>query len=187
MNEKLHTTDLAGHCNEPTAWKILKETTRQLVERGQLVVAPSLIVIGDEGNFTLMDEATPQAGFDAPETAHARRTTASTAWSIGATMFYIVMGRQVMNGKGGAGQSPTSKLPYMRSEWPQLSELVQQCLQYAPERRPALQDILDKATEQCTRCDDDVRRGPRFKAATAPHDDGQTEQDLAFWPENMQP
>lgn len=187
MSEKTYTTDLAGHCNEPTAWKILKETSGQMMERQQLIVNPSLIAIEDNGSFTLQPDTLQQSGFDAPETSHSDRTTASAVWSMGATLFYIVMGRQVMNDKGGQSQTATSKLPYMRIDWPELSDLVQQCLQYAPAKRPSLQQIHDKAVAQCTRCENDIKRGPKIKAVASPQHFDNTELELDFWPETMQP
>lgn len=187
MEEKRYTSDFAGHCNELTAWQILKETSEQLIERKQLVVNPFIIEIGEDGHFALMPSETQVAGFDAPEANEKHRDKASVVWSLGATLFHIVMGRQVMNGKGGTGQKEASRLPYMRSEWPVLSELVQQCLRYQPMQRPSMQQIQAKATEHYNRCLEEVRRGPKFKKASNPSADGtiNAKNDMAFWPETM--
>lgn len=187
MEEKRYASDIAGHCNEPTAWQILKEVSQQIIERKQLIVNPFIIEIGDNGYFTLSPTETQSSGFDAPEVAAAHRAEASVVWSLGATLFYVVMGRQVMNDKGGAGQSETSKLPYMRSEWPVLSELVQRCLRYHPQQRPSLQQILDKASEQHGRCMEEIRRGPKFKKNSENAIDGtiNAANEMAFWPESM--
>lgn len=185
--EKRYASDIAGHCNEPTAWQILKEVSQQIIERKQLIANPYIIEIGDNGHFALSPTETQPSGFDAPEVATAPRTEASVVWSLGATLFYVVMGRQVMNGKGGEGQSETSKLPYMRSEWPELSELVQQCLRYQPRQRPGLQQILDKASKQHDRCLGEIRRGPKFKKNSENAIDGtiNAADEMAFWPESM--
>lgn len=187
MEEKRYTSDIAGHCNEPTAWQILKEVSEQLIDRKLPVVNPFIIEIGEDSHFVLLPSETQVAGFDAPEADDTHRTEASTVWSLGATLFHVVMGRQVMNGKGGAGQNENSRLPYMRSEWPTMSELVQHCLRYQPSQRPTLQQIHDKAAEQHSRCLDDIRRGPKFKIATALATDGtiNATNDMAFWPETM--
>ena len=187
MEEKRYTSDLAGHCNEPTAWQILKEVSQQQIERKPSLVNPFIIEIEENGRFTLLPAETQVLGFDAPEVDGTHRTEASAVWSLGATLFYIVMGRQVMNGKGGAGQSENSRLPYMRSEWPLMSELVQQCLRYHSSQRPSLQHILDKATEQYNQCMEEVRRGPKFKKASDFAFDGSNNatNDMAFWPEAM--
>ena len=187
MEEKRYTSDLAGHCNEPTAWQILKEVSQQQIERKPSLVNPFIIEIEENGRFTLLSAETQVLGFDAPEVDGTHRTEASDVWSLGATLFYIVMGRQVMNGKGGAGQNENSRLPYMRSEWPLMSELVQQCLRYHPSQRPSLQQILDKATEQYNQCMEEVRRGPKFKKTSDFTFDGSNNatNDMAFWPETM--
>lgn len=187
MEEKKYASDIAGHCNEPTAWQILKEASQQLIEHKQLVINPFIIEIGEDGHFALLPSETQVAGFDAPEANGTHRAEASSVWSLGATLFHIVMGRQVMNGKGGTGQSATSRLPYMRSEWPKMSKLVQQCLRYQPSQRPTLQQIHDKAEEQYSRCMEEVRRGPRFKKATEHASNGtiNAANGMAFWPETM--
>ncbi len=187
MEEKRYASDIAGHCNEPTAWQILKEVSGQLIEHKLLWVNPFVIEIGDDGHFTLLSAEKQCSGFDAPNADTAHPTDADTAWSLGATLFYIVMGRQVMNGKGGAGQRETSRLPYIRSEWPALSELVQQCLRYPPSRRPSLQQIHDEAVEQHNRCVEEIRLGPKFKKASDAATNGTINvvDDLSFWPETM--
>ncbi len=188
MSETIYISELAGHCNEVTAWRILKEASQQLIEQGQYVVSPSSIAIADDGHFALMPTNTPRDGFDAPQSDAANRNAADAVWSLGATLFYVVMGRQVMNGKGGKGQTASSKLPYLRSKWPEMSKLVQQCLQYDPALRPTLHDILDKSTKQYERCLADIKRGPKFKPSRDPDNDTIEGRDdaLAFWPDNME-
>lgn len=187
MEEKRYTSDFAGHCNESSAWQIIKEISQQLIEHKQHVVNPFIIEIGEDGHFTLMPSETQASGFDAPEVNNNQRTEASAVWSLGATVFHIVMGLQVMNGKGGTGQSETSRLPYMRSEWPVMSELVQKCLCYQPSQRLTLQQVLGIATEQYNRCKEEIRRGPKFKQAseTTPNGMINASDDMAFWPETM--
>lgn len=186
MEEKRYASDIAGHCNEPTAWQILMEVSQQLIERKQLIVNPFIFEIEEDGHFMLLSSETQLSGFDAPEAIDGQHTETSAVWSLGASLFHIVMGHQVMNGKGGAGQSENSKLPYMRSEWPVMSELVQQCLRYQPSQRPTLQQILNKATEQHNRCKEEVRRGPKFKKVTDLADATiNAADDMAFWPEAM--
>lgn len=186
-DERVTAADFAGHCSESTAWQILKEMSGQLLESKQGVFNPYLVKIGDNGHFSLTASDTQANGFDAHEIATESRPESATVWSLGASLFYIVMGRQVMNGKGGNGQTPTSRLPYIRSEWPALSELVQQCLQYAPEKRPSLKDVYDTAKQNHERCLNDIKRGPKFKPAaqTQAGDGTNKDKELAFWPETM--
>lgn len=188
MSETIYISELAGHCNEVTAWRILKDASQQLIEQGHYIIDPSTMVIADDGHFALMLAHEPHDGFEAPKCNAANRDAAAAVWSLGATLFFVVMGRQVMNGKGGKGQTASSKLPYMRSKWPEISKLVQQCLQYDPALRPTLHDILDKSTKQYERCLADIKRGPKFKPTS--DSDRETLEDhydaLTFWPENME-
>lgn len=186
MSERIPVSELAGHCNEATAWRILEEVSRHLMEGKQRIVNPYIIDIGENGHFALEATQEQQSGFDPHEVEANSRTEASTVWSLGATLFYIVMGRCVMNGKGGEGQSETSKLPFIRSEWPEMSELVQQCLQFEPANRPTLQEIHDKALQNLKRCHNDIRRGPKIKSTSSMPNELETiDKDLFFWPERM--
>lgn len=185
MNEKLTIADLSGHANELTAWKLLKEVSEQAMERKQFTINPSLIEIGEGSHFVLMLSGAQQSGFDAPETLNAERSEASAVWSLGATAFYAVMGVQVMNGKGGLGQTKASRLPYMRSGWPELSELIQQCLQFDPIKRTTLRSIHDKSLQHYEKCLNQIKRGPRFKLTEQLQPTEKLGQDLDFWPETM--
>lgn len=188
MEEKTYASELAGHCNETTAWRILKEVSGDLIHNEIRPVNPFCIEINDDGHFALAaEQTTHRDSFDAPEHSENRLNEAEAAWSIGATLFYIVMGGEVMNGKGGKGQHESSKLPYMRSEWPELSELVQCCLHFNPSQRPSLQEIHKKAERQYQRCLDEIQRGPKIKVKEPSSPSGETndEHKLSFWPETF--
>lgn len=185
MNEKLTIADLAGHANEPTVWKLLKEVSEQAMKQKQFIINPFLVEIGEDGHFMLMPSEVQQTGFDAPEAVNAERKEANAVWSLGATAFFAVMGVQVMNGKGGLEQTKTSRLPYMRSEWPELSELIMQCLQFDPIKRNSLQSIYDKSLQQYEQCLNQIKRGPRFKHTEQLQSTEKLEKDLDFWPETM--
>lgn len=175
----------AGYCTELTAWQLLHDVVAQLQEataagtpasRG---ISPSAVMIGPEG-FVLAETA-PQPVYTAPEGGG---TPAADVWSLGATLFRLVMGCDVMNGRGGAGQRPGSTLPYMRSEMPQLSELVMHCLSYDPARRPTLAQLAEEADAQLARCREEVRKGLKHK----PLDTGEQAAAQAAsdsWPEEM--
>lgn len=186
MSEKIPVSELASHCNEALAWSILEEVSRQLMEGKQRIVNPFIINIGEDGHLFLASAQEQQSGFDPHEVNANTRTETGVVWSLGATLFYIVMGRIVMNGKGGEGQSETSKLPYIRSEWPDMSELVQRCLQFEPANRPTLQEIHDKALQHRKRCQEDIRRGPKIKSFSSDSNKLEAkEKELIFWPESM--
>lgn len=188
MEETLNTIEIAGYCNELTAWRILKEVSTALLSDSTARVSPAHIEIKDDGGFALLHQTSVNLeGFEAPEVLKGNRTEASVVWSLAASVFYLVMGRQVMNGKGGAAQQESSRLPYMRSFWPQLSELVQQCLNYHPEQRPTLLEINKLSTRQYHFCAESVKKGPAFQERR-PDTVGQEGPSISvsdFWPEPM--
>lgn len=172
---------------EIAAWRLLCDIAQELLrQEGNAIVKPSLISIQEDGGFQL--EA-PQGevaidGFDAPECAHSGRTTESTVWSLGATVFYIMMGCQVMNGRGGRGQTAQSRIPYLRHGMPDLSELTQRSLRYQPRLRPTVQDIITIAKANLQRCEDQMQKGPQLhqtKDVTVQRTAGEE----GFWPEEM--
>ena len=191
MDNTLYALELAGHCNETTAWKFLKDVSEALRANPTVPVNPTVIEIKDDGSFALATQAASLSleGFDAPESLQGNRSEASAVWSLAASLFYLVMGCQVMNGKGGVGQSESSKLPYMRSTLPLLSELVQRCLQYKPEFRPNLDEVNKLATRQYGLCMEALKRGPKFQEKSLDQEkQGSLEsQSMEFWPEAMQP
>ena len=186
MDERYLAADIAGYCRRLTAWKIVKEMSDALMNDKNARVSPFLIGIKDDGGFELLktNERDIVEGFDAPETLDGTFNEVSQVWSLAASIFYIVMGCQIMNGKGGRGQLETSRIPYMRSELPQLSELVQQCLNFHPEMRPSMKKVNEIATKELQRCTEEVRKGPKFRdkkdAIEAKHKD-----ETGFWPEAM--
>lgn len=186
MEDRVYAIELAGYCNELTAWRILRDVSADLLKQAS-AVSPTLIVIKDEGfELERASEAADLGGFEAPEVKGGAQTEASAVWSLAATVFYLVMGCQIMNGKGGKGQRATSKVPYMRSELAKMSELVQQCLQYRPELRPTAKEVNEMASEQYKNCEETVKLGPKFRVKTTFDDnENNIDNELAFWPESM--
>lgn len=107
-------------------------------------------------------------------------------WSLSATVFRMIMGCNIMNGRGGKAQKETSKLPVMRSEMPALSRLVQQCLDYNPAKRPSIDEVIATAKENLERCKEAMKKGPRMKPETASSASA-SQADSTAWPEEMVP
>lgn len=186
MEDRVYAIELAGYCNELTAWQILRDVSADVLKQPG-AVSPGLIVVRDEG-FGLERAEGPVdiGGFEAPEVKDGTHNEASAVWSLAASVFYLVMGCQIMNGKGGKGQHATSKVPYMRSEFAKMSELVQQCLQYRPELRPSAKEVNETANGQYERCAEVVSRGPKFREKTdTANEIKDIDSELAFWPEPM--
>ena len=51
MDEKLYAIELAGQCNELTAWRILKDASAAMLDANASSVDPSRIEIKDDGSF----------------------------------------------------------------------------------------------------------------------------------------
>lgn len=188
MTERtIYASDIAGHCTEVAAWRLIHDIALEMQNGDDLaVIKPSLIVIREDGGFTLEKPVGEVAvdGFDAPECSQKARTAESAVWSLGATVFYVMMGCQVMNGKGGIKQTAQSRIPYLRHGMPALSELTQRCLHYNPLQRPALDEIVSIATENLKRCEAQIHDGPAFKKAETESAQKAGGAD-GFWPEEM--
>ena len=165
------------------------DVSQALQSGSNALVCPALIAIQEDGSFTLTkpSESFELGGFAAPEANQGPATEASSVWSLAASIFYVVMGRQVMNDKGGAAQHESSKLPFMRSSWPLLSETVQRCLSFHPEQRPTLTEIHELASQRYNLCIESIKKGPKFQEKKSGNDqnESQTMRNLAFWPETM--
>lgn len=187
--ERMNAAEIAGHCNEVTAWKILREVSEQWLAHPVTGINPYRILIDESDLFCLAEvpETEHQVGFDAPEALKGSANEASQVWSLAASVFFIVMGRQIMNGKGGTAQHERSKLPYMRSEWPELSELIQNCLQFNPILRPSMKDLHTLAKQRHDICIEMVKQGPRIQHKASTDPSALKAQDQNFWPEAMTP
>ncbi len=122
--------------------------------------------------------------FDAPEVELSGRTLESGVWSLGASIFYVMMGCLMFNGQGGRRQSERSRVPYLRSDLPELSELVQHCLNYNPLLRPTLKELQEIGTENLNRCRKLITQGPKIRNSDVRSINQQS--DISdFWPEGM--
>ena len=187
MERQTYASDIAGHCAEITAWQIIYDLTEQLLSHSEgAVVRPSSIKLVDEGRFMLVEDRTDLTsnGFDAPEVEHSSRTVASGVWSIGASVFYIMMGCLMFNGQGGRRQTARSRIPYLRNGLPELSELVQRCLHYNPRQRPTLKELHEIGAKNLNRCKELINQGPKIRESGV-RSIGFRPIDKDFWPEEM--
>ena len=184
---------LAGYCLEVTAWQLLRDLSEVLLAkpqsyRGLGCIAPERILVED-GRFVFDAKAVQEVPgiFDAPEQTKDHESEAAVVWSLGATVFYLIMGCAVMNGRGGRGQRDTSKLPYMRSEMPELSELVQRSLSFSPAQRPTLAEVNSQARKHYDECLRAIKAGPKLRNNTENDVASSSSADSseALWPEAM--
>lgn len=184
----------AGFFTEKNAWKLLLDIGSALafMHADGLChgdVKPSNILREGE-NFFLSDfgscfspggQSAPgdlsSYQYCAPETS---RSEKSDIWSLGATVFYLVMGSMVFNGFGGKKQKRDSDIPIMRKSMPGLSALVSRCLSFEAAARPSAQEICREAKQAMNGCIINTRPVKRII-----HSLKQEDEFGVFWPEEM--
>ena len=181
----------AGYCDELTAWQMMVDVGEQVMGDGCKVmteISPSCIAIDGNGFVLVSLKDCHDDAFTPPELINNQPSTpeSGAVWSLAATIFRMIMGCNIMNGRGGKAQKATSKLPFMRSEMPEMSRLVQQCLDYDASKRPTLAEVLTTAKENLERCKEELKNGPRLKPETA-SSTSVAEADSTAWPEEMIP
>lgn len=182
MSKQFHISieDVAGLLPEKLAWMLLRDMGKALA--GLLephgAVNPSHI-LWDETAFLLADSESAgekDRRFLAPESTPA---FSGDVWSLGASVFYLVMGTPVFNGLGGRAQRAESVLPYMRKGMPELSRLIMRCLSFTPEDRPSAQELSSAASQRLEALSIPSRPLKAKKTVNAQI------TSLGFWPETM--
>lgn len=187
--------NIAGYVNEKTAWKLILDIASALdymhckgmchadVKPSNILYGGESFLLGDlgscfgEGEKPLASDKSSYQ-FCAPEK---KRSFGSDIWSLGASVFYLVMGVPVFGGLGGRAQKGESDIPIMRKSMPELSGCVKRCLDYSPKMRPSAAELMALAREQLARCQ--ALNLPRpLKAQAEP---SVTDANAAFWPETM--
>jgi len=154
---------IVGYMSEHHAWNLIYDiasalSALHLVGMGHFDVKPSNIlwdgqrfVIADFGACRKLDISQKEClvasddssyRFDAPELMKGVCVSASDIWSLGATVFNLLMGCHVFNGLGGRAQLENSPVPYMRKNMPVLSEWIVRCLAYDYKLRPTASEIV---------------------------------------------
>lgn len=166
---------IAGEIDELTAWKILKDVALQS-QKVKTPISPEHVLI-DGNKFILSDWSdSGDERFIAPEGY-------SPVWALAATVFYVYLGCYVFHGLGGKGQTATAPIPILRRELPGLSNLVVKCLDFNPENRPDISEIVQIAEENIRRCEPLQNDFPPLKKI---YDTMITADEIeTYWPEEM--
>lgn len=182
--------NLTGYLDEKSAWQLLRDVASALdYMHGKNLchgdVTPSNI-FWDGTSFILADFGSCASGcagyedsvaYSAPEK---RRTAGSDIWSLGATVFCLVLGTRVWGGLGGGAQHPDSPVPYLRRSMPELSALVRRCLAFHPQDRPSAKEIAGIASKEYDACVSAAAERPlRERYGEAPS------LSADFWPDQM--
>lgn len=194
---------ISGYMSEHHAWRLMRDVSSALSVlhkegMGHFDVKPSNI-LWDEHRFVIADfgacrdlgtcqKECPVTSddssyrFDAPELLKGIWRSASDIWSLGATVFNLLMGCHVFNGLGGRAQQENSPVPYMRKNMPALSELVIRCLAFDYKLRPTADEIVAVAEKhleiQVSKIRERVVRKENELIASV-------ENKMYFWTEDM--
>lgn len=185
----------AGYFTEEMAWKVLLDISSGLgclhsagychgdVKPSNLLRSGKDFLLSDFGSCFEIGSA-PQGNdlssyiFSAPDKIKSEK---SDIWSLGASVFNLVMGSQVFNGMGGKSQNADSVIPYMRKSMPELSGLIVQCLSFCLVNRPSAGDIMALAERRLQSLSGRTSDRPLKKAPILPSKD----EFESFWPETM--
>ena len=187
--------NVAGYFTEETAWKLIFDIGSALaclhgkglchgdVKPSNILRSGNDFLLADFGScFSARSQAVPgdlsSYQFSAPEK---ERNEKSDIWSLGATVFHLVMGSHVFNGLGGKAQGRDSVLPYMRKTMPGLSELVLRCLSFHPDQRPDALELVRVAEKNLKLIKERVSVRPAKQPVNASSKDAFE----SFWPEEM--
>lgn len=166
---------LAGEIDELTAWQILHDVAKQSKDIKTPISPEHIFIDGSEFILSEWSDSRDEK-FNAPEGY-------SPVWALAATVFYTYLGCYVFQGLGGKGQTKTVPIPTLRRELPELSNLIIQCLDFNPTKRPAFSEIVKIAEDNIKRCEATQTDFPPLKKVsnsliTADEID-------SYWPEEM--
>lgn len=166
---------IAGEIDELAAWRIFRDIAFT-AEGAQTPISPDHILIDGQGFVLAEWSRSHDERFCAPEGY-------SAVWALAATVFTTYLGCHVFQGLGGKGQTASTPIPVLRKELPHLSQLITQCLDFDPARRPSLIEIAKISEENLSRCEGARRDFPPLKKTDTPT---VTPDELdSFWPEEM--
>lgn len=175
--------EIAGYMSERHVWQLLYEVSLILEKEKSCHIITAYNIAWDEQHFSLSEEKGKDSyRFEAPEVHKSQACEASSIWSLGAVAFYMHMGCHVFSGRGGASQTASSPLPFMRKEMVELSETLQRCLSYDPSKRPTFEQLCQTAKAQMRRMQSPGKQ--RERKIEGQHIIQKTSTD-DFWPEEM--
>lgn len=167
--------NISGEIDELTAWQILHDIANQ-AQTVKTPISPDHILI-DRTGFHLSEwSESKDFRFVAPEGY-------SAIWALGASVFYAFLGCHVFQGLGGKGQSPTAPIPTLRKDLPELSSIIDRCLDFQLQKRPALKEIVELSKVNISRCKSLQPEFPPLK--TSENNKISLDEIDRHWPDEM--
>lgn len=166
---------IAGEIDEQTAWQIMYDIAKQADSCNTPIAPEHIFIDGNSFHLSEWSESTDYR-LTAPEGY-------SVQWALAASVFYIYLGCHVFQGLGGAGQTPTSPIPTLRRELPELSKLISRCLEFDKNKRPKMNEIIHIAGENLERCKKLRKEFPPLKSAKCAIVNAENMDK--YWPDEM--
>lgn len=135
---------VAGELDEASAWRLIHDVALQAGKMTTPISPSHILIEGDGFRLSEWSESHDPA-FTAPEGY-------SAPWAIGATVFFAFMDCHIFQGQGGKVQKPSTPVPNLKKNLPELSETVARCLSYNPADRPTLEELAETAASNMERC-----------------------------------
>ena len=183
MKHLLTLNNIAGYTTERNVWTMLCNLSSSGVDPIKLASLSPIDVVLDDSSFKLSAEPNSRihsGSFQAPEVSKDNLINEKSAvWTLGALAFFMLMGVEVFEGKGGSTQTKDTVIPRIGSAHgsAELSKLIMSCLNHEPDKRPPLKDI-QKLSEKCM-----------VKSEKPKNTSGKVyfRSLVKFWPEEMVP
>ena len=187
--------NVAGFISEKTAWRLIRDIASALdylhgkgvchgdIKPSNILSDGESFLLGDLGSCFKLGEQPEIADrssyqYVAPESS---KTFKSDIWSLGASVFYMILGTPVFRGLGGKAQKKDSDVPLMRKSMPELSECVKACLAFSAGERPSAEELVRLAIQQLIRCEAATPVRPARPAERPSNADISS----GFWPDKM--
>lgn len=193
---------IAGYCSEQTAWKFLYDVASGIahihdngyihhdIKPSNILITDTGFAIGDFGacfkpgeQMLSLEEDDTSHAFSAPEWSKDKKhiVPKSDIWSLGASVFQMIMGVQIFSGRGGKAQKACTQIPALPKDRysTSLSSLICSCLAFNPDERPSAEEITKMASQ---RLKASIKRERRIKSTAI------LEQQCKIqdpWPEEM--
>lgn len=174
---------IAGYCIEEALWKFLVDIVSEILGEKLVLegIDPDMVIIENE-DFHLEGTSNAIQTFCAPEK---EASEPAMVWSLGALLSYASSGHLIFGGRGSLYQRkhPSVKLPVLQKKHSSLTPLVQRCLEYSPEKRIILNELVIEARNGLELC---KKRGRCKSSNVAVKPERLTTNSIdERWPEKM--